>query len=241
MKMSKTLDIVLAGIIAGIVAYATTILGIGGTIIGAVIGAILYQIMSHLFKAPLEGIKTQNVEARIVYTIPLILIIIIEVLFIFALMYMKPGNFFYMLENATDHNLFRSIGIGLIIMGIYPILEPENIKKRYGYIIITIGIVKLLGGFADFNVPITDFYAFVFSELGVLISLLVIAGLTYVTVSIIMESVTIIREKGENIHEVDVKFGEKLDHWYSENKEKESHEEKNDSKSDQIKRFRWLK
>lgn len=239
--MSKTLDVVLAGIIAGIVAYATSILGIGGTILGAVIGAILYQIMTHLFKAPLEGIKTQNVEARIVYTIPLILIIVIEVLFIFALMYLKPGNFFYILENATDYNLFRSIGVGLIIMGIYPILQPENIKKRYGYIIISIGIVKLLGGFADFNVPITDFYAFIFSELGVIISLLVIAGLTYVTVSIIKESVTIIREKGEINSEREVRFGEIIDHWYTENQEKNSQEEKNDSKSDLLSRLRWFK
>lgn len=239
--MSKALDVVLAGIIAGIVAYATSILGIGGTIIGAVIGAILYQIMTHLFKAPLEGIKTQRVEARIVYTIPLILIIVIEVLFIFALMYLKPGNFFYILENATDYNLFRSIGVGLIIMGIYPIIQPENIKKQYGYIIITIGVVKLLGGFADFKVPITDFYAFIFSELGVMISLLVIAGLTYVTFSLIKESVSIIHEKGEINSEREVKFGEKIDHWYAENQEKNSQEEKNDSKSDRLRRFRWFK
>ena len=39
--MSKTLDVVTAGIIAGIVAYATAILGIGGTVIGSVLGAIL--------------------------------------------------------------------------------------------------------------------------------------------------------------------------------------------------------
>ena len=89
--MSKALDVVMAGIIAGIVAYATSILGIGGTVIGAVIGAILYQIMSHLFKAPLEGIKTQNVEARIVYTFPLILILIVEILYILAILYLKPG------------------------------------------------------------------------------------------------------------------------------------------------------
>lgn len=239
--MSKALDVVLAGIIAGIVAYATSVLGIGGTIIGAVIGAILYQIMTHLFKAPLEGIQTQSVEARIVYTIPLILIIVIEVLFIFALMYLKPGNFFYILENATDYNLFRSIGIGLIIMGIYPIIQPENIKKQYGFIIISIGVVKLLGGFADFKVPITDFYAFIFSELGVIISLLVIAGLTYVTFSLIKESVNIIREKGEINSEREVKFGEKIDHWYSENQEKNSQEEEKDSKSDRLRRFRWFK
>ena len=223
--MSKALDVVLAGVIAGIVAYATSILGIGGTVIGAVLGAILYQVMSHLFKTPLEGIKTQNVEARIVYTFPLILIVAIEVLFILAMLYVNQANFFYILENATSDNLFRSIGIGLIIMGIYPIIEHENINKRYGYIIIAVGVVKLLGGFADFNVPITDLYAFIFSELGVIISILVIAALSYVIIAITRESVTIIREKDENdlenyekIGENEVKFGERIDDWLDDDK-----------------------
>ncbi|MCE5215376.1 MAG: hypothetical protein LLF83_11765 [Methanobacterium sp.] len=218
--MSKALDVVMAGIIAGIVAYATSILGIGGTIIGAVIGAILYQIMSHMFKAPLEGIKTQKVETRIVYIFPLILILIIEIFYILALLYLKPGNLFYILENATSDNLFRSIGVGLIIMGIYPILVHENIKKTYGYIIIAVGIVKLLAGFADFNVPITDLYAFIFSELGIIIALIVIVALGYVIISITRESVTIINEKNDIDNKKsndEVKYGERIDHWYEGN------------------------
>jgi len=222
--MSKTSDVVLAGIIAGIVAYSTSVLGISGTIIGSVVGAILYQIIPHLFKKPLEGIKTQNVEARIVYTIPLILIVVIEILFIFAMLYLKPGNFFYLLENATENNLFRSIGFGLIIMGIFPIIQPENIKKLYGYIIIIVGVIVLLGGFADTKTPITDIYSFIFSESGVLISLLVIAALSYVILAITRETVILIKEKDE----VDVenyvkignnkpKYGEKIDHWIESN------------------------
>jgi hypothetical protein len=223
--MSKTLDVAMAGIIAGIVAYATSILGIGGTVIGAVLGAILYQIMSHLFKAPLEGIRTQNVEARIVYTIPLILIVAIEILFIFALLYIKPGNFFYILENATENNLFRSIGVGLIIMGLYPLIQSENIKKLYGYIIIIVGVIVLLGGFADFNTPITDLYSVIFSELGMIISLMVICALSYVIIAITKESVTIINDNKvidfENygkIEDTDVKYHKKLDHWFNDGK-----------------------
>jgi hypothetical protein len=223
--MSKTLDVAMAGIIAGIVAYATSILGIGGTVIGAVLGAILYQIMSHLFKTPLEGIRTQNVEARIVYTIPLILIVAIEILFVFALLYLKPGNFFYIIENATENNLFRSIGFGLIIMGLYPIIQPENIKKLYGYIIIIVGIIVLLGGFADFNTPITDLYSVIFSELGIIISFMVIAALSYVIIAITKESVTIINDKGETdfenfekIEDEDVKYNKKLDYWFKDSK-----------------------
>jgi len=223
--MSKTSDVVLAGIIAGIVAYSTSVLGISGTIIGSVVGAILYQLIPHLFKKPLEGIKTQNVEARIVYTIPLILIVVIEILFIFAMLYLKPGNFFYLLENATENNLFRSIGFGLIIMGIFPIIQPENIKKSYGYIIIIVGVIVFLGGFADTKTPITDIYSFIFSESGVLISLLVIAALSYVILAITRETIILIKEKDEvdlenyvKIYNDKPKHGEKIDHWMDEKK-----------------------
>ncbi len=236
--MSKTLDVVMAGIIAGIVAYATSILGISGTIIGSVIGAIIYQIMSHLFKEPLEGIRTQNVEARVVYTIPLMLIVAIEILYIFAMLYLKPGHFFYLLENATDYNLFRSIGFGLIIMGIYPIIQPENIKKLYAYIIIIVGVIVLLGGFADTKTPITNLYSFIFSELGVLISLLVIAALSYVILAIIRESVNIIKEKEDvdlinykKIDNIEPKYGEKIDHWIDGTKKGNDPKVKDDKKN----------
>ncbi len=218
--MSKSSDVIMAGIIAGIVAYATHILGISGTVIGSVAAAILYQVMSHLSENPLKGIKTQNVEARLVYIFPLILIVGIELLFILAKLYLKPGNFFYTLENATNGNLFRSIGLGLIIMGIYPIILSENIKKVYGYIIIAVGVIVLLGGFADFKAPITDFYSFIFAETGILISLMVISALSYVIIAIANESIKIINNKNkrdidtyEKISEKEPRFGEKIDHW----------------------------
>jgi hypothetical protein len=226
--MSKTLDVVMAGIIAGMVAYATAILGIGGTVLGSVLGAILYQVMSHLFKEPLEGIKTQTIEAKIVYALPLVLIVALEILFIFAMLYLKPGDFFYTLENATDHNLFRSIGVGLIIMGLYPIINQEYIKKLNGYIIVVVGVIVLLGGFADFNTPITDLYSVIFSELGVIISLMVIAALSYVIISISSEAIKIMNEKDEtNINE-NVKYGELIDHWLDGNNRKIKGDKDND-------------
>jgi hypothetical protein len=48
--MSKTLDILMAGVIAGTAAYATIKLGIGGTVIGTVLCSMLYQIISHIVK-----------------------------------------------------------------------------------------------------------------------------------------------------------------------------------------------
>lgn len=196
--MSKMLDVVMAGIISGIVAFTTSKIGIAGTILGAVIGAMLYQVMSHYVKEPLGNVKTKKIETRIVYTIPLMIIVGIEIIYIFSAIYWKSEQIFYLLEHVTDGTLFRSIGLGLILMGIYPILQPENIKRSYGYIILSVGIIKLLNGFVDVNSPFVMLYKSYFVEFGFIISLMVVAALSYVIISIIQESIVINREPGEN-------------------------------------------
>jgi hypothetical protein len=231
--MSKALDVVTAGIIAGIVAYATAILGIGGTVIGSVLGAILYQVMSHLFKEPLEKMETQNFEAKIVYVLPLVLIVLVEVLYIFAVLYLKPGSVFYQLEEATNHNLFRSIGAGLIIMGMYPIIQQEYVKKSYGYIILVVGIIVLLGGFADFNTPLTDLYSVIYSEMGIFISLMVIAAISYVVIAITSEALKIYEHKKNfNVEKPNVKYGERIDDWLDGNHPKAKSTKKDDEDDD---------
>ncbi|MDD3984691.1 MAG: hypothetical protein PHY59_02095 [Methanobacterium sp.] len=238
--MSKALDVVMAGIIAGIVTYATTILGVGGTVIGAALGAILYQIMAHLFTKPLECIKTQNVEARIAYIIPLVLIVLIEILFIFALQYKTPGDFFHILEDVTQNNLFRCIGVGLIIMGLYPIIQPENIKKLYGYIIVIVGIIVLLIGYADFNTPITDFYSVILIERRIIISYMVIAALSFVIIAMTKETITIgninYNRKGlqnfEKSVDNNVKYNKKLDYWFKDIKNRNSRNNNDKTKKD---------
>ncbi|MBM4240593.1 MAG: hypothetical protein FJ150_02810 [Euryarchaeota archaeon] len=196
--MSKTMDIVMAGVISGIVAFTTSQIGIAGTVLGAVLGAMLYQVMSHYVREPLGRVKTQKVETRIVYAFPLILILIIEVIYVLSLLYLKPQQIFYFLEGLTGWNLFRAIGIGLLCMGIYPIIQPENIKRLYGYIILALGIIALLHGFIDIESPIIDIYSFIYYEFSMIISLIEIAALIFVIISIIKESVTIIREDDQN-------------------------------------------
>lgn len=196
--MSKTLDIIMTGVIAGIVAFTTSKLGIAGTVIGAVLGAMLYQIMSHFIKEPLGRVKTQKIETRIVYIFPLIIILVIEIIFVLSSIYWQSQQIFYLLEGATGWNLFRSIGVGLLCMGIYSIIQPENIKRLYGYIILSVGVIKLLQGFLDMNASFVDTYSTIFTEFGVIISMLVILALLFVIVSIIRESVTIIYENDLN-------------------------------------------
>lgn len=228
--MSKMLDIIMAGVISGIVALTTTKLGIGGTVIGAVIGAMLYQVMSHFIKEPLENVNTRKnvhirtnvhtrtnvptkknvptrksvntnrIETRIAYVFPLIIIVAVELIYLFSSVYWKPDQIFHYLESATDGSLFRTIGLGLLIMGIYPILQSENIKRSYGYIILSVGIVKLLNGFVDMHSPFVKLYANFFADFGLVISLAVIAALSYVILSIIQESVEISRETNDNNH-----------------------------------------
>ena len=227
--MSKMLDIIMAGVISGIVALTTTKLGIGGTVIGAVIGAMLYQVMSHFIKEPLENVNTRKsvhtrnvhtrknvdtkkivntkksvntnrIETRIVYVFPLIVIVAVELIYLFSSVYWKPDQIFHSLEQATDGTLFRTIGIGLLIMGIYPIIQSENIKRSYGYIILSVGIVKLLNGFVDMHSPFVKLYENLFADFGLIISLAVIAALSYVILSIIQESIVISREKDSNTH-----------------------------------------
>lgn len=195
--MSKMLDVMMAGVIAGLVTYTTSKMGLSGTVLGAVIGAMLFQLMSHYIKDPLGNVKTKKIETRVVYAIPLMIILVIEIVYIFAAVYVKPGQIFYFLENATDWNLFRAIGIGLICMGIYPILISENIKRSYGYIILTVGIILLFKGLVDANSSFVDLYAPLFAQFGFMISLGIVAALLYVILSIIQESVIINRNETE--------------------------------------------
>jgi len=199
--MSKTLDIIMAGLISGIVAYTTSQLGIAGTVIGAVMGSMLYQFMSHFFKDPIENvntIRTQRVESSIFYVFPLIIILAIEVIYLLSSFYHIPSELFQSLETATGWNLFRTIGVGLMVMGVYPLLEPDRIPPIYGLAVLGVGLVKLMAGFVDYNSPIVVLYSPIFRQFNELISIILIAILLYVIVSIIQDSVTIIRKEDQN-------------------------------------------
>lgn len=196
--MSKLLDVIMAGVIAGTAAYATIKLGIGGTVIGTVLCSMLYQVISHIVKEPVENIKTQKIEREIFYVFPLVIILIIEVIYLLSAIYNSPEQIFSALESATGDNLFKIIGIGLIIMGLYPIIQPESIKKFYGYLLLVVGVINLLVGFIDVNSSIVQLYAPLFYQLKEVISIIIIAAITYVVVAITRESVTIILNKEKN-------------------------------------------
>jgi len=212
--MSKALDIVMAGVISGIVAYTTSQLGVTGTIIGAVIGSMLYQVMSHIFREPLDGVKTQRVERSIFYIFPLIVILIIEIVYLLYIFSLPQGDLFFLLERATGWNLFRTIGLALIIMGLFPFVErrlgyEKSISRKYGYVVLAVGVVKLLGGFADLNSAIVNLYSPIFYQLNEIISIMVVIALLYVIIAITRESVTVIYEKDHNKESEDHQMNQK--------------------------------
>ena len=188
----------MAGLIAGIVAYTTSQLGIGGTVLGAVLGSMLYQLISHLTKEPVGSVRTQKVEREIFYVFPLVVILAIEVIYLLSSLYHRPEQIFFALENVTGDNLFKAMGVGLIVMGLYPIIQPESIKKIYGYVLVVVGVIKLLMGFVDVNSPVVLLYAPLFNQLNEVISLVVIAAIVFVIVAIARESVTIILHKDKD-------------------------------------------
>ncbi|NPV63933.1 MAG: hypothetical protein HPY63_00210 [Methanobacteriaceae archaeon] len=192
--MSKAFDIIMAGVISGIVAFTTQKLGVGGTALGAVLGSMLYQLLSHYLREPLENVKTQIVEDKIVFTIPLMIILIIEVINFLANFYWRSESIIYLLEGVTHWNLFRSMGLGLLIMGLYPLLRSDEIKKSHGYLLVFAGLLLLLRGFVDVNSSIVKLYSLIFYQFDVLISVIVITILLYVIAVILNESIIIITE-----------------------------------------------
>lgn len=202
--MSKALDILMAGLITAIVAYTTSKLGLGGTVIGAVLGSMLYQLMSHFIKDSVENVKTQKIEREIFYIFPLIVILVIEVIYLLSSVYHGSWEIFFTLESATGNNLFKLMGGSLIVMGLLPIIQsfyPDfqhyNIDKVYGYILVVVGVVKFMVGFVDVNTPIAQLYAPLYYQVNEIVSLVIIAAIAFVVVAIARDLVQLYYNKDE--------------------------------------------
>lgn len=203
--MSKSLDIIMAGLISGIVALTTTFLGVAGSIIGAVLGAILYQIISIFVKEPLENADVKKVEREIVYIIPIILIAVFLAIFIVALLhsyslyYPEFLEFFRQLEEITNNNLVRFMGIGLILMGIYPLFQSKTVKKEYGFTILILGVLLLLRGLLDMNPELFYFYTHVFGFFDVVANIIILLILLFIIIKILSESISLYMHKNKDI------------------------------------------
>lgn len=188
----------MAGMISGIVALTTSILGIGGTVIGAVLGAILYQIISIFVKEPLENATIRKVENEVVYILPLILIAIILIIFIMAYFNSEFFSYYARLKEFTDNNLLRLMGMGLIAMGIYPIIQSKNIDKKYGLIVLFLGVLLFFRGLIDISQHVLNLYGSLMGEFDYFVPLAILLVLLFVILKIFLGSVKLYNERDKS-------------------------------------------
>ncbi|WP_067260044.1 hypothetical protein [Methanobrevibacter cuticularis] len=196
--MAKSFEIIMAGLISGIVALTTTFLGVGGTVIGAVLGAIVYQILSIVVKEPLENTTVRKVENEVVYILPLVLIAIILTIFIMSYFFIEFLTYYELLKSVTENNLLTIMGIGLIVMGIYPILQSKNIKKIYGTIVLILGTFLLIRGLMPYNSLLMEAYIQLTGQYD-MISIFILLALSAIIIVIFSDSVTLYRGRKRNM------------------------------------------
>ena len=162
--------LILVGFISAFVAILTSVLGVTGTIIGSVISSVLYNMLSEALENPVSKTSfNHDFEWEIAYIFPLVVIAFIQLLLIFALL-SEAGflphtfvNVYLSIQDVANNNLYRILGLALLIMSAYPlVLKPEFVKKEHGLILVFVGLVFLARGFVDLNNFFTDIYDGVF-------------------------------------------------------------------------------
>ncbi|MEE0902573.1 MAG: hypothetical protein UIB31_08585 [Methanobrevibacter sp.] len=185
--------LVLVGFISAFVAVLTTVMGVAGTIIGSVISSVLYNMLTEALDKPINKKSfSADFEWDIAYVFPLVVIAFIQLLLIFALLAefgILPNTFlnvYLSLQQFADNNLYRLLGIALLIISAYPIiLKPEFVKKEHGLIIAGVGLVFLARGFVDLGNRITSIYDTVFIHFDLPIAIITFILLVFVIVRIL--------------------------------------------------------
>ena len=188
--MVKHFNVIMAAVISGTVALFTSVLGISGTVIGSVLSTFLYQLLSGYSEERYEerGIIKPNLGGEIVYIFPLAVIAIIELIFVLSALHYRFDMLFDILESAVANNLFRIMGIGLIILGVYPFFNEKYVNKRNGMVVLILGVLLLLRGLVDItSITAKIFYA-LFYRFDFIFGLLVVVILVLVIINILKGS-----------------------------------------------------
>lgn len=193
--------IILVGVISAFVALLTSVMGVAGTIIGSVISSVLYNMLTEALEKPVnKATFKHDFEWDIAYVFPLVVIAIIQLLLIFALLAeigILPGTFlnvYLSIQDFADNNLYRILGIALLVISAYPlVLKPEFVKKGHGVIIAGVGLVFLARGFVDLGNNITDIYDGLFIHFD-----LPIAIIAFVMLAFVIFRILILSRKSEN-------------------------------------------
>ena len=188
--------IILVGCISAFVAILTSVLGVAGTVIGSVISSVLYNTLSEVLEHPVEQATfSHKFEWEVAYVFPLAVIALIQLLLIFALLSeagILPHTFlsvFLSLQNLANNNLYRILGVAMLIISVYPlVLKPDIIKKGHGVIIAFVGIIFLARGFVDLENRITNLYDVVFTYFDLPIAIIALVLIVYVIVKILLSA-----------------------------------------------------
>ena len=188
--------LILVGLISAFVAVLTSVLGVAGTVIGSVISSVLYNMLSEALEKPVSDVKIKHdFEWDVAYVFPLIVISLIQLLLIcsflaeFGILPSTFLNAYLSLQDFANNNLYRILGLALIVISVYPlVLKPENVKKVHGVIIAAIGIVFLARGFVDMGNQITDLYHPIFAVFDFPIAVIAFILLVVVIVRVLMSA-----------------------------------------------------
>ena len=180
----------MAAFISGTVALFTSVLGVSGTIIGSVLSSFLYQLLSGYSEEKLEGgtLRKPKLANEIVYIFPLVVIGIFELIFLCSALHYRFDMLFDMLEAAVNNNLFRLMGLGLILLGAYPFFDSNNIDRRNGTFIIFLGILLFLRGLVDITDTTSMIFQAIFAQYDFLFAIFVVFGLALVIANILISS-----------------------------------------------------
>ena len=186
----KHFHIIMAAFISGTVALFTSVLGVSGTIIGSVLSSFLYQLLSGYSEEKLEegGLRKPKLANEIVYIFPLVVIGIFELIFFLSAIHYSFDMLFDMLEAAVNNNLFRLMGLGLILLGAYPFFDSNNIDRRNGTFVILIGVLLLLRGLVDITDISYRIFSTFFAQFDSIFAILVVTGLALVILNILIGS-----------------------------------------------------
>lgn len=188
--------LILVGFISAFVAVLTSVLGVAGTVIGSVISSVLYNMLSEALEQPVSTATfSTHFEWDIAYIFPLAVIGLIQLLLIFAMLSESgflPSTFlnaYLSLQNLANNNLYRILGIAMLIISVYPIvLKRDNVKRAHGLIIAFVGLIFLARGFVDLGNSLTSLYDYVFVVFDFPIAVLALILIIFVIVRILMSA-----------------------------------------------------
>ena len=189
--------VAIAGIVSFVVGILTSVLGLTGTVIGSVFSSVMYSALTgYLEERKKErggidiNLSKPRLDLELFYIFPLVVILLIELCYMLTFFSSGFSVLFSRLEGVTSNNLFRVMGFGLIIMGIYPMFDSKTVKKINGSLLVFIGLILLGWGFVDLNNPVSNVLGDVLQRVDFFVAAFISLILIYVIFSILVRKST---------------------------------------------------